>query len=85
MGSNITSGASCDPFQHATTTSDLFDRSRDDAVQAPGTPVAIAHIDNRRVNHHRRMVYDRRRLIRFDPDRRVFAERRSGVEAWAIP
>ena len=39
----------------------------------------------RRDRTQRRMVYDRRHLIRFEDDRRVRMERRVGTDPWAFP
>lgn len=39
----------------------------------------------RRAPRERRVVYDRRQLIRFEDDRRVGMERRVGADPWAFP
>lgn len=40
---------------------------------------------DRRGRTERRLLYDRRELIRFENDRRVSHERRRGLDPWAIP
>ena len=49
------------------------------AAHAPGNH------EERRLRAPRRMVYDRRQLIRFEDDRRVCRERRTGNDPWAFP
>jgi hypothetical protein len=39
----------------------------------------------RRTRTERRLVYDRRELIRFEDDRRAYRDRRVGSDPWAIP
>lgn len=39
----------------------------------------------RRERMERRVVYDRRQLIRFEDDRRAGMERRVGSDPWAFP
>lgn len=39
----------------------------------------------RRDRSDRRLVYDRRQLIRFEDDRRAGMERRAGSDPWAFP
>lgn len=39
----------------------------------------------RRTRTERRLVYDRRELIRFEDDRRAYRDRRIGNDPWAIP
>ncbi len=40
---------------------------------------------DRRGRAERRLVYDRRELIRFEVDRRMRQERRHGMDPWTIP
>lgn len=40
---------------------------------------------DRRTRTERRLVYDRRELIRFEDDRRANRDRRIGNDPWAIP
>lgn len=40
---------------------------------------------DRRGRSERRVVYDRRQLIRFEDDRRAGTERRVGSDPWAFP
>jgi len=40
---------------------------------------------DRRIRTDRRLVYDRRELIRFENDRRASKERRHGMDPWGIP
>lgn len=40
---------------------------------------------DRRTPAGRRLVYDRRELIRFEGDRRAGKDRRAGVDPWGIP
>ena len=51
-----------------------------------GTPAdaALNYVD-RRTRRDRRVVYDRRELIRFEVDRRASADRRMDVDPWAFP
>lgn len=39
----------------------------------------------RRKRPERRLVYDRRQLIRFEEDRRTSMERRVGTDPWGFP
>lgn len=41
--------------------------------------------EQRRGQSERRVVYDRRQLIRFEDDRRTGVERRMGSDPWAFP
>lgn len=54
---------------------------------ANGTPSANAswNFVDRRTRMERRVVYDRRQLIRFADDRRASRERRVGIDPWAFP
>ena len=51
------------------------------------TPSANAdwNYADRRTRRERRIVYDRRQLIRFEDDRRTCDERRLGADPWAFP
>ena len=55
------------------------------AGRADEPGAAAASAPNQREPGHRRVLYDRRRLIRFDADRRAEVQRRLGAEPWAIP
>jgi hypothetical protein len=63
-------------------------QSRDPSAPggAPSADAASNYVD-RRTRRDRRVVYDRRDLIRFDVDRRnvAGAERRLDVDPWAFP
>ena len=90
MGSDVILDSVCAPLPDARAAHPSVPRvpsapPRDHAAGVPGPPVAILQTANRRMQRERRLVYDRRRLIRFDTDRRFSAERRFGVEVWAIP
>ncbi len=52
-----------------------------------GTPSAETPLNfiDRRNRRERRIVYDRRQLIRFEDDRRICDERRLGADPWAFP
>lgn len=60
--------------------------SRNNRSGGGGMP-ADAHLNNVDLRHDaaRRVVYDRRQLIRFEDDRRAGLERRMGNDPWAFP
>jgi len=51
------------------------------------TPAADAQWNyaDRRTRMERRILYDRRQMIRFEGDRRACDQRRQGVDPWAFP
>lgn len=62
----------------------LSQRSGRGAGGLPGGHAPWNRIE-RRDRADRRLVYDRRQLIRFEDDRRAGMERRAGSDPWAIP
>lgn len=59
--------------------------SRRGGVIAATASGAAWNYSDRRIRTDRRLVYDRRELIRFENDRRASRERRLGMDPWAIP
>ncbi len=55
------------------------------AVGEPSATSSPWNYVERRARRERRVVYDRRQLIRFEDDRRAGMERRGGTDPWAFP
>lgn len=51
---------------------------------SPGGTAPWNYVERRDLGD-RRLVYDRRQLIRFEDDRRAGLERRAGSDPWAFP
>lgn len=52
--------------------------------EAPSADAAANYVD-RRTSRDRRVLYDRRELIRFEVDRRAGDARRLDTDPWAFP
>lgn len=57
---------------------------RDLASLAARSGAGMEHVERRTVTD-RRLLYDRRQLIRFEDDRRHGQERRQDTDPWAFP